>query len=161
MSKDLDLILQREAPTSDDTLGVLFIDDRFVCFTLEDTLREVPGKPVESWKVYGQTAIPAGRYRVTIVPVGAPFNRNLPLLHDVPGYTGILLHPGATAGDTLGCILLGLQRATAMITSSRPACDLVQQQIEGAIAAGREVWITVLNPPGWWQDRLRQAIVQA
>lgn len=83
-----------------DTIGAFYLDGLFETFTLEDQIRE-PGV-----KVSGQTAIPAGQYRLVITP-SERFKEDLPLLLDVPGFDGIRIHPGNTREDTEGCILVG------------------------------------------------------
>jgi hypothetical protein len=75
-------------------------------WTLEDTVREIEGKPVSEWKKYGVTAIPKGRYEL-IVTMSNRFKKPLPLLVDVPGYAGVRIHSGNTSEDTEGCILIG------------------------------------------------------
>jgi hypothetical protein len=47
-----------------------------------------------------------GKYKV-IVDRSNRFNRDLPLLIDVVGFTGVRIHRGNTAKDTQGCILPG------------------------------------------------------
>jgi hypothetical protein len=114
-----------------------------LCFTCEDVVREVAGVPVERWKIPKVTAIPAGRYRV-IVTMSARFKRPLPLLLNVPGFTGIRLHPGTSDEDTEGCLLLGGTTNGEWVLNSRVACDQVQSMIEAALTAG-DVWIEVIN----------------
>lgn len=77
-----------------------------ICYTLEDKVREVEGQPVSQWKVQDQTAIPKGNY-VVKVTYSNRFKVNLPLLLDVPGFTGIRIHSGNHSGNTEGCILVG------------------------------------------------------
>ena len=62
------LTLMRQPSEAGATVGKLFIDGAFVCWTLEDEIREVEGRPVSEWKIKGATAIPAGQYRVTLEP---------------------------------------------------------------------------------------------
>lgn len=124
------------------THGVLFVDGHYRCFTLEDAIRERPGQPVAVWKIKAQTAIPAGRYRVIITP-SARFARPLPLLVDVPGFTGVRMHSGNGIGDTEGCILVGLDREPGRVMQSRLAMDALFPVI--ATAPG-SIWITI-EPP--------------
>lgn len=138
----------REPSIDGRTLGVLFVDDRFFGFTLEDTIRDRDGVPVEVWKVPGETAIPAGRYRVTISH-SARFGRPLPEVLAVPGFTGIRLHPGNTSAETSGCVLVGLTRGGAGIGKSREACDLVQAVISAALGRGESVFLAIDNPLGY------------
>jgi hypothetical protein len=75
-------------------------------FTLEDKVREVQGQPVSTWKVFGETAIPKGTYKI-IINFSAHFQQDLPLLLNVPGFEGVRIHCGNTSKDTEGCLLLG------------------------------------------------------
>ena len=82
------------------TEGVLILNMKQFCNTLERVVRK-QGSP----KIVGQTAIPAGRYNMT-VEWWPEFKIFKPMLHDVPGFTGILLHNGASSNDSAGCILI-------------------------------------------------------
>ncbi len=88
------------------TVGKLFNGRDFLCFTLEDKVREVEGKPVSEWKVYSKTAIPKGYYKVSVT-MSNRFKRELPLLANVEGFEGVRIHTGNTSADTDGCILVG------------------------------------------------------
>ena len=118
------------------TIGDLYIDGAHSCYTLEDVVRP------EGEKVYGQTAIPYGRYRV-IITFSNRFQRDLPLLVDVPNFEGIRIHPGNTAADTYGCVLVGMGKQGDSITSSRVAFSAVFADIRDAIERSEEVWIEV------------------
>ena len=137
------LRLIREPSFQGATLGVLFLDHQFRCFTLEDKVRERPGLPVAQWKVPGETAIPSGHYRVIITP-SVRFHRPLPLVVDVPGFTGIRIHPGNVVADTSGCILVGKDRGDGRLMQSRVAFEDLFAALE---AATGEMWITIENPP--------------
>ena len=137
----MNLRLIREPTISGTTLGVLFVDRHYECFTLEDAEREVTGMPVMDWKVPGQTAIPSGRYRVIVTP-SVRFGEPLPLLLDVPGFSGVRIHSGNTIADTEGCILVGKDRDSARVLQSRVALGRLFERIR--MAPG-EIWITVEN----------------
>ena len=139
------LRLIREPSKLGATLGSLYVNGEWACWTLEDTIREVSGVPVEAWKVAGQTAIPQGDYFVRITQ-SARFGRALPLLETVPGFTGVRMHPGNTAENTEGCILLGNIRKLGRIEESVLACDAVQRRIASALAASETVNIRIENP---------------
>jgi hypothetical protein len=104
------------------TIGTLSVDGRTECFTLEDVRRELADRPVSDWKVPGKTAIPEGAYNVVVTP-SVRFKRDLPLLENVPGFSGIRIHPGNTAADTEGCILVGAAKGPDQVTHSREAFD--------------------------------------
>lgn len=105
------LELIRHALKADYTIGRLFIDGIYFCDTLEDTVRTGP-------KVFGKTAIPQGTYKVQIT-YSNRFKQPMPLLIDVPGFSGIRIHPGNTAEDTHGCILVGKNTIKGRLTESR------------------------------------------
>jgi hypothetical protein len=106
------LTLKREEFTENSTIGSLYIDGEFFCYTLEDTLRKD--------KIKGETAIPYGTYQV-ILSWSPRFKRILPLLISVPNFDGIRIHPGNTKDDTEGCLLVGESKGKDIIYNSRKA----------------------------------------
>ena len=140
------LEVRREPSGGGCTLGSLFVDGEFECFTLEDLVREVPELAVEKWKVPGKTAIPSGTYRV-IVSMSARFQKLLPLLVDVPGFQGVRIHSGNVAADTEGCILVGNLRADAAVLDSRVAFQGLFPKIQAALDRDEQVHIRITNPP--------------
>lgn len=140
----MELLLRRRASLKRATLGELYADGHLACFTLEDIVREIPGRPVAEWKIAGETAIPAGRYQVVITH-SARFGRELPLLAAVPGFTGVRMHPGNTAADTEGCILVGTQIAGETIVESRSAFASLFARIRQALDNGEQVWLEIRN----------------
>ena len=118
------------------TVGRLYADGEFVCYTLEDTVREVIGQPVSEWKIHGQTAIPRGNYTVDIT-FSQRFQVKLPLLRDVPGFEGVRIHTGNSSKDTEGCILVGeaWDGSSGWIGSSKIAFSILLPKIENATDA--------------------------
>ncbi|WP_239060755.1 DUF5675 family protein [Bacteroides sp. 519] len=98
----MEIMLKRTAKKREYTIGKLYLNDKYFCDTLEDTVRDLSKEE----KVPGKTAIPAGIYKV-IVNKSPRFGRQLPKLLDVPHFTGILIHKGNTSNNTSGCILVG------------------------------------------------------
>lgn len=135
----------REPSVDGATLSVWYVDGTFECFGCEDEIREVAGQPVDAWKVHGKTAIPAGKYHVVITP-SQRFKRRLPLLLNVPGFTGIRIHPGNTIEDTEGCLLPGKLRAAQRVGDSRAAFNALFAKIQAAIARGEAVTCVIENP---------------
>lgn len=93
------------------TVGQLYqitdLGENPICYTLEDKYREVEGQDVKVWKEQNQTAIPKGTYDVSIT-FSNRFQTRLPLLANVPGFTGIRIHSGNSSKNTEGCILVGM-----------------------------------------------------
>lgn len=110
--------------TEESTIGELFIDNVFFCFTLEDKDRNLKQTDSLLWiktrKIYGKTAIPTGTYQVKLTNSNR-FQRILPEILNVKGYEGVRIHAGNTAEDTLGCILIGKAKAYDKIFESRTA----------------------------------------
>ena len=92
------------------TLGILYVDDQFQCYTCEDTVRG-DGDPatVAQWKQWGITAIPYGTYPVDM-RYSPHFGKDMAHVENVPGFTEIMIHNGNTTKDTDGCVLVGTMR---------------------------------------------------
>jgi hypothetical protein len=117
------------------TIGTLLVDGKVECFTLEDVVRA-------GEKVYGETAIPAGVYNVVVTPSNR-FKRDLPLIENVPNFEGIRIHPGNTAADTHGCILVGAAKGPDYVSHSREAFDALFKKIKESLGAGEKVTLEV------------------
>lgn len=135
------LLLQRTERTATCTMGKLFIDSTLFCDTLEPTERRLHNI---SDKVKGRTAIPTGVYRVEIA-YSNRFGCRMPRLMDVPMFDGILIHPGNTAADTAGCILVGITDKVGHLHSSRMMYNLLRGRIDRALMCGEQVTINVLS----------------
>ena len=124
--------------TERSTIGTLFVDGVRECVTLEDRVR-APGI-----KVAGETAIPAGTYRLTF-EFSPRLKRETPRLQDVPGFTGVLIHAGNAPEDSEGCILVGrvVGPGPDRISESRLARDALEAKIRDALARGEAVAIRV------------------
>lgn len=130
------LLLLRDTFTDESTTGELFVDGVFECFILEDRVRP------KGVKVYGKTAIPEGVYEIVITK-SVRFKRFLPLLLNVPKFSGIRIHPGNKAVDTEGCLLPGTKRARNVVFESRKAFDRLFTRIKAAKAKGEKVTIEI------------------
>lgn len=134
----MELKIERKWPKDTYTVGRLYVDGKLFCNTLEDRVRDLNTEE----KIYGETAIPAGRYRV-IFNWSPKFGRNLPRLLNVPHFEGILIHPGNTAADSAGCILVGKNSAVGRLSESRDTSDRLNVLIEDAQRRGEDIFITV------------------
>jgi hypothetical protein len=129
-------LLQRLPSDEHRTHGDLYIDGQWCCYTLEDVVRDV--------KIKGETAIPAGTYRITLEH-SPRFGPNTITVNKVPGFVGVRIHAGNTEADTEGCPLVGQVRADASILHSRAALDELKPEIAAALQAGEDVWLEVRN----------------
>ena len=87
-------------------------------------------------KVPGKTAIPEGTYNVDIT-FSERFQRNMPLVENVPGYAGIRIHPGNYPVDTEGCLLPGTTHDSAdFVGNSRIAFEALYPKLQAALKVG-------------------------
>lgn len=92
----------------DATNGLIFIDEVFECFSLEDQYQDK--------KVYGETCIPEGTYPVEFRKEGGfhnrysakyDFHKGMLEIKDIPNFKWVLFHLGNTDENTAGCVLVG------------------------------------------------------
>ncbi len=108
------------------TFGLLDIDGFFECYTLEDTDRKLESNP--TGKVYGETAIPRGKY-VVVIDFSHRFKIETPHVLGVPLFDGIRIHPGNTEADTHGCILVGQKRTATGLAASKVAYERLMKKL--------------------------------
>ena len=138
------LLLKRIAKMEKYTIGKLYIDGKYFSDTLEDTDRNLTSTmskdEIAKAKVYGKTAIPTGTYVVDMNTVSPkfgkrswaqPYEGKVPRLQDVPGYEGVLIHPGNTADDTSGCILVGRNKVKGQVVESQDTFHSLMNILKG------------------------------
>ena len=136
----MEIILHRYQFRATYTLGRLSVDGHEECDTLEPKRRNLAGGAP---KVYGHTAIPEGTYPVVIAP-SRHFHRFLPTLVGVPGFRGILIHPGNYPENTQGCILVGERDPTQpRLLNSCLTLSRLMKQMQQALARGETLKIKV------------------
>lgn len=153
----MDLLLKRRYNGTSYTIGSLYIDDVYECDTIEDVNRGLKDSmsPAEitSKKVYGKTAIPSGKYEITMDTVSPKFKSRdwarfcsgkLPRLLNVKGYEGVLIHVGNTAEDSLGCILVGENKVKGKVINSTATFKDLYYKMYKAKLAGEKIYITIV-----------------
>jgi len=148
--RPLKITVERKWPKADYTIGIMLINGKRYFETLENTVRDLKGGEK---KVYGKTAIPAGTYELDMKTKSPRFQERtwaklfggiVPRLKDVPGFDGVLIHPGNTAADTSGCILIGRNTAKGMLTESQKTYMLLMENyLMPAAAAGQKIIIEI------------------
>ena len=133
------LKLNRIALRKTYTIGKLYIDGKYFCDTLEDTVRDTnkSGKfDNGEKKVKGKTAIPYGTYEIkwTYSP---RFKKYTPQLMNVPQFEGIRIHAGNSSTDTEGCLLLGENKKVGMVLNSRDTINKFYPIIKKACSKGK------------------------
>lgn len=141
------LTLDRKYPKPTYTVGILSVGNKYFCDTLEDVNRDLNHDgdltDLGEYKVYGETAIPYGMYKV-IVSYSPKFGRELPLVLDVKHFVGIRIHRGNWAKNTSGCILVGKNTSPGQLSESAKYEVRLTNLIKAAIATGEEVFINII-----------------
>ena len=145
----MNLELKRIFKGKDYTIGRLFIDGEYFCDTLEDPVRQLDS--IKD-KIYSETAIPAGKYKVSMSIVSPKYSirksynwcgGRLPRLLDVPFFEGILIHSGNTPDHTAGCILVGENKIKGQVINSMNTLKNLWVKLNVADEIGEEIWIDI------------------
>lgn len=151
------LTVERKWPKATYTIGRLYIDGLYYCNTLEDKDRDLkqgdPLPTIQKRKIAGETAIPKGVYGVAMNVTSPKYaavawywqfcQGKMPRLLSVPGFDGILIHPGNTALDTKGCILVGKNTKVGQLTDSRACFQQIYKLMKAAADKGEEITIEI------------------
>lgn len=152
----MELLLHRKYKLATYSIGKLYVDSEYFSDTLEDKDRNLyQGMGIE-WikqvKVYGETALPFGRYKITLEkspkyskkPKFVELTGGLmPYINNVPGWTGCLIHSGNTIKDTLGCILVGENKVKGKVINSFETFKKLWKILVEANERGEEIWLTI------------------
>lgn len=133
---DLVFLIKRFRYLPTRTVSRLYIDGKFFCFVLEDVVRE------DGVKVYGETAIPAGTYRIT-VNWSNRFKRRLIYVHAVPMFEGIRIHPGLNEKHTHGCLLVSRKLNPDHTLARDRQCTEILTQLVDEADDHRKCWIVL------------------
>jgi hypothetical protein len=136
----MDLNLIRRWCTDTSTIGELYIDGVWECFTLEDPIRPFGQKVPANTCIWGDRT-----YRV-VIDYSPKFKKDMPHVIGVPFFSGIRIHPGNDAADTEGCILIGQVREKDKILNSKLAFDAFVPKLKAALDNGDPVLLTISNP---------------
>lgn len=130
----IQILVIRDTFTQKSTIGKLYINGDYICNTLEDPVR------ANGVKIKGDTAIEQGVYKVSLTR-SKRFGRTLPLLLNVPMFSGVRIHGGNRPENTEGCILVGLNRGDDFIWGSpEPLRDIVDR-----LLGSSEAYISIHN----------------
>lgn len=152
----MELLVDRAWPKSEYTIGKFFVDGKRIGESMEDCdrglLQTMPLAEIKKLKVYGMTAIPKGRYEIKMTYSSAfaskawakPTKGMVPEICNVPGYSGVRIHPLNQASDSLGCIGVGKNDKKGWISQSTAYYrNLVDNYLVPAFNRGERVYITI------------------
>ncbi len=136
------LLLQRGQSVDNATISKLYDGGNFVCDILEDVVREIPGKPVNEWKIHGKTAIPTGVYNITLE--NSPrFGQDTITINSVPGFVGVRIHAGNKSEDTEGCLLPGLRNSSHTVAASRLYLGALKKMCKDALSQKQKITLEI------------------
>lgn len=157
----MQLTVKRKYRGSEYTIGHLYVDGKYFCDTIEDIDRglnkRMPITQIKSIKVKGQTCIPYGDYTVSMNIVSPKYSNyakypyasfvqgKMPRVLDVPGFDGILIHPGSNAGDTNGCLLVGENKVRGKLINSQATWKRLCIILLGAVKKGEKITISYIK----------------
>ena len=150
--------VERRWPKPTYTIGRLYIDGLYYCNTLEDKDRGLKQTDttayIKSRKVAGETAIPKGTYGVSMNTTSPKYaavawywnfcQGKMPRILSVPGFDGILIHPGNNALDTKGCILVGKNTKVGQLTESRATFQQIYKLMKAAADRGETISLEIV-----------------
>lgn len=137
----MELTLKRIHKGKDYTIGELYINGVFLCHTLEDKVRLL--NSYED-KIYGETAIPIGRYKI-ILSYSNHFKMILPEILNVDFFKYIRMHAGNDKSHTEGCVLVGECKniKEGKIYNSKKTLKKLMDILKPANDNGEEIHITI------------------
>ena len=141
------------------TISRLFVDGERFYEVLEDVDRGLKQTDsigyILSKKIFSETAIPSGTYIVRMDVVSPKYaavkwyrdlcGGRMPRLEKVPGFDGILIHPGGGNGplDTSGCLLVGRNTIVGKLTKSRDTFKALYEKMLAAHNKGETITIEI------------------
>ena len=141
----MNLTLKRLNLTPNYTEGELYVNDVYFCKTLEDTNRDLNKNGQfdnTEKKVYGETCIPYGKYKVTVT-YSPKFKRELPEILGVNSFSGIRIHRGNKTSDSSGCILCGERVVNGYLYNSTPYEIKLTKLLKEAQMRNEDITLTI------------------
>lgn len=157
------LTVLRYQDDGETTLGLLFINNQFFCYTLEDTFRAI--------KIAEKTRIPNGTFELDFNKFDTPltlkyrktrswFTYHLEI-KNVPDYTGVYIHSGGTHEHTAGCLLVsnGIMATDQqkILNNSRDTYESLYKLITKKIEHGEKIRIRI-EDENWFEKYINSSI---
>ena len=153
----MNIRVERRWPKAKYTIGRFYVDGKLICNSLEDTdrglLSSMSLNYIKIKKVQDETAIPKGTYEVDMSTVSPKFKSRswakkyggiVPRLKGVPGFSGVLIHPGTDQNSTSGCIIVGKNTEIGKVTSSQAMFfEIMDKYLIPASKRGEKITITI------------------
>ena len=155
----MEITLKRVYTSPKYTIGHIYVDGKYVCDTIEDTDRglydSMPVSEIAKAKVYKQTAIPKGTYRVTMNVISPKFNQKpyyrdfcggkVPRILNVKGFDGILIHMGVNENSSAGCVIVGFNTVKGRVTRTQEAFEKLYGMLDAANKKNEKITIRIYS----------------
>lgn len=169
----MEIVQLRKLFSEHSAISDVYVDGERVCLFVEDTVRDVnmdgdlEDKELGEQKIYGETAIPYGRYKIVLEKSGHIYEsyrkesfwrgrgqvgfekifKGMLMLTGIKGYSRVHIHIGNYVGDTLGCLLTGttanMTKDPYSVSGSTASFVKLYKRVIPALEAGEEVWINI------------------
>lgn len=141
------ILLKRIAKKPIYTIGKIYVDGQYVCDCIEDKDRGLKQsmtlEQINKLKVFGQTAIPTGEYKVTLNVISPKYSKStwykqnangarVPRILNVKGFDGVLIHTGNTAADSQGCVIVGINDKVGIVSKSKETFKKLYQILQSS-----------------------------
>lgn len=154
----MNLKLVRKYKKETYSIGILYVDGVYFCETCEDKDRGLKQTDnlakIKAVKLPNETAIPTGVYKVRMDIVSPKYSHidfykelcagKMPRIMNVPGFEGILIHPGSSALDSSGCVLVGRNKIKGGLTMSRLTFSELYTKMKKAADNGESIAIEIV-----------------
>lgn len=159
-NKTMELRNDRKYKKPEYVIGNLTVNGEWFCNTLEDAdiglTSDMEESTIRRLKIYGKTAIPSGRYKITMDVVSPKFSKypfymevcegKVPRLLNVKGFDGILIHVanGPRSHELVqGCIGVGLNEQKGMLSNGKRVFSELYKLMKEAHDRGEEIYIQI------------------
>lgn len=141
----MEILVERKWKKPNYTIGIMSIDGKRFCETLEDVDRNLNSsmtiEQIKAIKKPNETAIPTGTYKITLDTFSPRFGNKsfykkvcggkLPRILNIKGFDGVLIHCGNTNLDTSGCILVGRNLEVGKVLKSQETFEKLYRILKG------------------------------
>lgn len=141
------ILLKRIAKKPTYTIGKIYVDGQYICDCIEDKDRGLKQsmtlEQINKLKVFGQTAIPTGEYKVTLNVISPKYSKStwykqnangarVPRILNVKGFDGVLIHTGNTEANSCGCVIVGINDKVGMVSKSKETFKRLYQILQSS-----------------------------
>ena len=142
----MELTIERRWKRLGYTIGIMYVNNERFCETLEDTDRgltqSMPVGVINQKGTY--TVVLSVSAKFAKKPWAKKYKGLVPEVLNVKAFSGIRVHPGSSAKDTLGCPLVGQNKVVGgLVESQKTYYALMDGYIVPAWNKGEEITLTI------------------